>query len=129
MKIRPFSVLQAVLLAICLSFAGPGCKSTPQQVAYKSTATVSVTAEAAIRAYDVLAAQGKTTVAQNVKVKEAFQRYQASFAVLCDVGAIYAASATTNAPAAAALQQAVLNTSASISDVVTLVQLFGVKLP
>jgi len=131
MKNRKYQLWAGLILAvslIVLPATFSGCGTTAQQVAYKSAATTSVTAETAVRAYNVFAAQGKTTVLQNAQVKAAYEKYQAAFAVLCDAGAIYAAGGGTNAPAATALQQAVLNTSATITDVVNLVKTFGVKL-
>lgn len=126
----PGSKVILFLLLPALVFGGltTGCKSTPQQVAYQAAGTTSVTVESALAAYDVLAKAGKTSVAQNAQVKAAYLKYQAAFAVLCDAGAVYAATSTTNAPAAAALQQAVANANASINDVVTLVESFGVTL-
>ena len=106
-----------------------GCKSTPQQVAYQAAGTTAVTVETALAAYDQFAKAGKTTVAQNLAVKNAYVKYQAAFAVLCDAGAAYAASGgATNAPVAAALEQATANANQSINDVIALVQSFGVKL-
>lgn len=121
----------AVLLLLTAFIIPPtitGCGSTAQQAAYKSAATTSVTVETALRAYNVFAAQGKTTIAQNQKVKAAYLKYQTAFAAVCDAGAIYAASGGTNAPATAALQQAVQNSSQTITDLINLVQSFGVKL-
>lgn len=128
MKIKYLIALIAALVLALMPLSFTGCGSTPQKVAYKSAATTTVTVETAIRAYNVFAAQGKTTVAQNQKVKDAYLKYQAAFSVLCDAGAIYAATGGTNAPAAAALQQAVQNSSDSINDIIKLVTIFGVKL-
>ena len=106
-----------------------GCTSSAARVTYQTAGATSVTVEAAVRAYNVFAAQGKTTVEQNLAVKKAYERYQACMAVLCDAGMVYAASAgNTNAPAAAGLQQAALNASASIADVVNLVRALGVEI-
>lgn len=106
-----------------------GCKSTPQQVAYQAAGTTSVTVETAIAGYDILAKNGKTTVQQNLQVAAAFDKYQKAFSVLCDAGAIYAATSSTNSAAAgAALQQAASNSAAELTDLVNLVQSFGVKL-
>ena len=111
------------------ALAGTACHTTPQQVTYQSAAATTVTVEVALRAYNVFAAQGKTTIAQNRQVKAAYEKYQAAFAVVCDAGQIYAATGGTNAPAASlALQAAVANASASQTDIIKLVQSFGVKL-
>jgi hypothetical protein len=117
------------ILAASLCFGAVGCHSTPQRVTYQAAATSSVTVETALQAYDVFAAQGKTTPQQNAAVKAAYERYQAAFAVVCDAGAVYASAGQTNAPAAsAALQSAVLNANQAISDMMALLQSFGVKL-
>ena len=118
----------SVMLAGVL-FCGTGCKSSPQAVTYQVAATSSVTVETAIHAYDVFAGQGKTTPAMNARVKAAYERYQAAMAVVCDAGAVYAATATTNAPSAsAALQTAIVNANGTITDLVNLVRSFGVNL-
>jgi hypothetical protein len=117
--------------ALALGMAGvvTGCKTAPQTVAYRAANGTTLTVETAIRTYNVFAAQGKTTVAQNQQVKAAYEKYQAAMLVVCDAGAIYAATSGTNAPAASlALQVAVQNSTASIADVVNLIQSFGVKL-
>lgn len=108
-----------------------GCNTTPQQVTYQAAGTASVTVETALQTYNVFVA-GKTdatTIAHNVAVKAAYLKYQAAMSVVCDAGAIYAATSGTNAPAASlAMQQAVSNANGSIADLVALVQSFGVKL-
>jgi hypothetical protein len=124
-----------VFLVATLAFSGlvavTGCKTTPQQASYQAAGSASVTVEAALQAYNVFVT-GKTdaaTIKQNAAVKAAYLKYQAAMAVVCDAGAIYAASSGTNAPAASLLmQQAVSNANASIADLVALVQSFGVKL-
>ena len=121
--------LIAFLLVLPLATLSTGCQSTPQAVTYQAAATTSVTVEAALHAYNAFAAAGKTTVEQNLAVKAAFLKYQAAFAIVCDAGAVYAATGTTNAPAAsAALQTAIVNANATISDLVNLVRTFGVKI-
>lgn len=118
-----------IFAALGLCFGSVGCKSTPQQIAYQSAGTTQITVEAALRAYDVFAAQGKTTPAMNAKVKAAYVKYQKAMALLCDAGAVYAATSATNAPAASeALSQAVANVNQEVSDTVALVQSFGVKI-
>jgi hypothetical protein len=125
----PLLLLIGLLAAtVALPLAITGCGSTPQRVSYQSAATTTVTVETALRAYNEFAKAGKTTPEQNAKVKAAYVKYQAAFAVVCDAGAIYAASGGTNAPANAALQQAIVNSGATITDLINLVTTFGVKL-
>ena len=100
-----------------------GCHSTPQQVSYKAVGATDVTVQAALATYDQFAAAGKTTPAENSAVKAAFEKYQHAFAVVCDAGAIYAATSGTNAPAASlALQTAIVNANQSITDLLAIVQ-------
>ena len=119
-----------VWLALGLTVgAGGGCTSSAARMTYQAAATTEVSVETAVRAYNVFAAQGKTSVEQNRQVKLAYERYQACMAVLCDAGAVYAATAgQTNAPAAAGLAQAAANVTTSIGDVIGLVKSFGVTL-
>jgi hypothetical protein len=118
--ILPFVVVGGLLFA--------GCASAPR-VTYQAASTSAVTVETALHAYDLFAAAGKTTPAQNAAVKAAYLKYQAAFAVVCDAGAVYSATSTTNAPAAsAALQTAIVNANQSIADLIALVQTFGVQL-
>ena len=122
--------MELVALALWLTVgAGGGCTSSAARVSYQTAATTSVTVETAVRTYNVFAAEGKTTVEQNRQVKLAYERYQACMAVLCDAGAVYAATVNnTNAPAAAGLAQAAQNVTTSIADVIALVRSFGVTL-
>ena len=131
MKIKTSRILQALLvgcLATLLISTHCGCGANAQKTTYRIAATTPVSVEAALRLYNVAAAQGKTTIEQNQKVKAAYLKYQSSFALLCDSGAVYAAAGPGDAPAAAALQQAVQNSSATINDFIALVTSFGVKL-
>lgn len=122
----PMGVLYILALAGALCVTG--CASAPR-VTYQATSTSAVTVETALKAYDVFAAAGKTTPAQNAAVKAAYEKYQAAFALVCDAGAVYSATSTTNAPTAStALQAAIQNANQAIADLVALVQTFGVKL-
>lgn len=120
------TILSILLILSAVAFGG--CHTTPQQAAYQAAGTTAVTVEAALKAYDVIAAQGLTTPAQNAQVKAAYQKYQAAFAVVCDAGAVYAASKGTNGFAAAnALQAAIVNANLTITDLVNLVKTYGAK--
>ena len=61
------------------------------------------------------------------QVKSAFEKYQASVAVLCDAGAIYSA-AGTNTTASAAFSQATANAGQTLLDLENLLTAAGVKL-
>ena len=128
---KPTVTLMIALASASLLFTGSGCSTTPERVTYQSAASVTVTAAEAVRAYNVFAAAGKTTVAQNLQVKAAFENYQASMAVACDLGAAYAAaSGSTNNAAGArlALATATANVSQELSDLLALIRSFGVNI-
>ncbi len=124
-------ILQGLFLAclLTITITHCGCGTSAQKAAFNVAGSTAITVPSALRLYNVAAAQGRTTIEQNQKVKAAYLKYQASFALLCDAGAAYSAGGQdSNAPAAAALQQATINSAQSISDFLTLVQSFGVKL-
>ncbi len=122
-------LLSLALIATILvsGIAITGCGTTAQQVAYKSAGTTEITVETALRAYNQMAKAGKTTIKENQQVKAAYEKYQNSFALLCDAGAVYAATGGTNATASAVMQQAVSNSAASIADLLALIQSFGTE--
>jgi len=66
------------------SFLFTGCAGTPVTVAYKAAGATDVTVQAALAAYDQFAKNNETTPAQNEAVQNAFLKYQAAYAVLCD---------------------------------------------
>jgi hypothetical protein len=108
-----------------------GCGTTPQQAAYQTAGTISISVPAAIKLYDVAASQGKTTIEQNRAVKKAYEQYQQAFALLCDAGSIYASTTpgtTTMQEASLALQQAASNSTQTYNDLINLITSFGVKL-
>ena len=129
MKLRKTSILQAIILSGLVAFASVnnGCRS-PQKTSYRVAATTTVSAEAAVRNYNVFAAAGKTTVAQNQRVKAQYEKYQLAFSLLCDAGADYAAAGSDPAsPAAAVFQSAIANSAATLLDLTKLLNSFGLK--
>lgn len=129
-----FGILAGVILALTINVYTPfftGC-TTPQTTAYQTVATTKVTVETAMHLWGAWVAAGKTTVAQELQVRAAYQKYQACMVVVCDAGAAYSAYVTTNAAgatgASGALQQAVANATQSIADLENLITSFGVKL-
>lgn len=128
MKTLPKLITLCCLVSLGALFAGAftGCTTTAKHNAYVAAGGTQVTVEAAISAYNIYAKQGKTTVAQNLAVKAAYEKYQTAMALVCDLGAIQSASSSTNS--AAAFQQATLNAAQTITDILNLIQSFGVKL-
>jgi len=114
-KIKTIVGVAVIVLATILI---QGCST------FKAAATTDLTVETALAGYDIAAKAGKTTVAQNQKVKAAYVKYQASMALLCDIGASYASGGQTNLTTSAEMQQATVAASQALSDVLTIVQTF-----
>jgi len=140
----PLSRTPLMLLTLCgfLAagfFVSGGC-ATANVAAYKVVATTGVSVDTAMSEWGAYVASVPRTnsavvlalSAQEQSVKSAYQKYQASFVVVCDAGAAYAAASVTNAagssPAQLALQNAESNASQDISDLESLIGSFGVKL-
>jgi len=131
-KLPPMTMLAFACLTLTLVTAGSlvsGCNTTPQQITYRAAGTTIVSVDTAMNLWGAYVASGKATVAQEQAVKAAYEKYQASMAVACDAGAVYASTSSTNAPAASlALSQAVANASQELTDLENLINSFGVKL-
>lgn len=126
--------LHLLLIAgLCLGLGGclNGC-STPQRAAYVTVGSVQVSAEAAMAAWNVYVGQYHPPVAVELKVKAAYEKYQAALEAVCDAGAVYAAAGVTNASgatgASAALAQAQADAAQDLADLVGLLKGLGVKL-
>ena len=131
--------LLVFLTAASLLLAVPtftGCASA-NKTAYKATATVAISADAAMSAWGDYVAHQRATgkpvaVSVEIQVRDAYLKYQSISIVAADAGASYSrASAAKDPNAGAALQG--LNTamsiaSACLADLVNLIQQFGVKL-
>lgn len=120
--------VKTLLIALGACLVLVGCHYTPQRIAYVSARTTSVSVETAIVAYNEFAKAGKTTIAQNIAVRDAYERYQLAAAVVCDAGAIYSSTGGTNHVYAAAFQTATMNMSQTVLDVLNLIRSFGVKI-
>lgn len=107
-----------------------GCASL-SRTTYKTVGTAQVTVEVALAAYNDFAKAGKTTPQQNLAVKKAFEQYQLASVAVIDAAraAQRAQTDSTNAPTSnAALNTALAAASASLSDLIALIQSFGVKI-
>jgi len=124
--------LFVALAAAGFLFTGTGCQSTPQAVTYQTAGTTAVSVDTAMHLWGAYVAANHPGAATEAQVKAAFEKYQAAMAVVCDAGAIYAATSVTNAPAASqaslALQQAIANAHNELADLQNLIRTFGVKL-
>lgn len=121
----------ACLGLICgIGALATGCSTaTPQQITYQAAGTTVVTVDAAMKEWGAYVQAEHPSAAEEAAVRAAYDKYQAAMAAACDAGAIYASTASTNAPAASlALNQAVANASQELSDLENLISSFGLKL-
>lgn len=124
MKILKLIIVAALL--ILSPVTGPvGCKN-PNATAYKVVGSVQVGADVAMRAWGVYVAKNHPSVEAEQKVKLAYDRYRASAIIVSDAGKAFAqASSPSNQNR---LDVALSAAAASLSDLTSLVQAFGVTL-
>ena len=127
------SILCFALLSLTIPTVYTGCKSSPNQIAFKTEQASKLTVTEAMGLWNVLVKSGKTTVDQERQVKAAFQKWQATQLAVCDAGKILAAYSTTNSAgitgAQSAFDQAIADLGQSKTDLFNLLTQFGVKLP
>ncbi|HXC34271.1 MAG TPA: hypothetical protein VNV43_00235 [Candidatus Acidoferrales bacterium] len=125
----PLSVKIPILflpLAVAI-LLGAGCASTgPQQVTYQAAGTTIVSVDAAMNEWGTYVAMAHPGTNAEIAVESAYEKYQSTMAVACDLGATYSATGGTNV--FAALDQAIQNSSQELTDLETLIASFGVKL-
>ena len=119
-------VLLATFLPI--GFIISGCKSTPQEITFQAASTTVVGVDTAMNLWGSYVAQAHPGTNQEMIVKNAYEKYQASMAAVCDAGEIYAATGGTNGTATAAFNQAIANSGQDLADLENLINSFGVKL-
>lgn len=106
-----------------------GCASN--QTVYRTSGTAKVTADAAMRSWGKYVSQFRPPVSQEQKVKAAFDKYQAAQLLLLDSAIAYRqaeASGGDKSSAQAKLDAAVAGASAALTDLLGLMQQFGLKL-
>lgn len=102
-----------------------GCK-TANQAAYKTTATVQITADLAMRAWGEYVRIKQPGVKAELKVKAAFDKYRMAMVLVADAGRRFS---TINDPEGASrLEFTITNASATLSDLVEVIRSFGIKL-
>jgi hypothetical protein len=99
-----------------------GCAGTPNKVAFQAAGVTKISVDAGLQIYDGIAAAGKTTPAQNLAVKNAWEKYHAAMLTAADAGRI--ASTSTNSMTA--FSSAVDNLNQSKADLLALLASFGV---
>jgi len=112
------------LLFLCAALVSPmGCTTS---AVFKSEKATAVTVETAMSGWNDYVGQFHPPVTAELKVKSAFEKYRAAEIVAIDATAAYAAAKTdANKSTMHAASAAV---AASLGDLVTVIQSFGVKL-
>jgi hypothetical protein len=116
---------------IALAGLATGCK-TANTAAYKATGAVVVTVDAAMSAWGDYVRTSHPPVAQEIAVKDAFEKYKAAALTVTSAGAAHAKVLATQGAdptsAASALNAAIAISSAALGDLIALIQKFGVKI-
>ena len=121
----PLMLLFALLLPALLI---QGCASAPTN-AYKAEAATDATVSAAMTAWGSYVAANHPPSSQELAVRAAFEKYQAAELLAIDATASYTAATSINSSAALdAMTAASSSVAQSITDLVNLIQSFGVKL-
>lgn len=126
MKRLPFHICH-LLLAIALLTAAPllpGCGTAPQR-AYQTVATTEITVSAAMTAWGNYVKQFHPPASEELKVKAAYEKYQAAMIVVADAGKAVAEGTGSQARLDIVVQTA----AASLKDLVNLIQAFGITIP
>lgn len=109
-----------------------GCSSAGK-TAYRTTATASVTVDAAMSAWGRWVKDHKPSAESELKVKSAFETYQKAVSTVADTGAAYQrAKEKPNNPALPEAQvkfnAAIAAASAALADLTNLIVSLGVKI-
>jgi hypothetical protein len=122
----------SLLLAASLAGALVGCQAPPSRIAYNSVAAPAVAVSQAMKAWGDYVAQFHPSAATELKVKAAFERYQAAELLAIDAARAYAdlsAGGATGTLAARAQAELTSRTATNaLADLVGLLQQLGVKL-
>lgn len=127
----------AFLFAGILALGGvvglAGCQATPSRVAYNSVMVPATTADLAMTAWGDYVKAYHPPISEELKVKAAFEHYQAAELVAISTARIYAdfaASGNTNALLVRAQSTLTSQTATqALADLVNLLRGLGVKLP
>lgn len=119
------TILLACLL-LCAALPQVGCKSLNKN-AYRTVGTVQISAEAAMEVWKDYVKAKNPPLELKQRVKDAFVKYQAATAVAIDAARAYSVS---DLPSNKSRLDIAMNAaSTSLSDLVTLVQVFTAKTP
>lgn len=128
------TVLASYLLAasfLCAGYISGGCKNA-ERTAYNTVSATQVTVETAMTAWGRYCAANNPTSETRSKVKSAYIRYQAAASAFISAEQLYESLTATNAAAstsaAPGVQTASVAANAALSDLIALIQSFGVKL-
>jgi len=120
-------------LATLVLMTLPGCASSPARIAYNVENSAQVTVSAAMGAWGDYVAQNHPPAAQEQKVKDAYEKYQATLTAVIDATTLAinlaAANGGTNNPSAwGGVDIAQAQATAALTDLVTLVRTFGANI-
>ena len=116
------SIIGLALIALALTF-NTGCGTAPKRT-YQTVSTAVITVDAAMDAWGHYVSQFHPPLADEQKVKDAFDKYRVAAIVVVDAGKAYASGSGSTKDLNAALAVA----AASLGDLVNLIQAFGITI-
>lgn len=121
-------VNKSLMLFLCAGIAiAPfmtGCGTAPERITYQTASVTEITIDNAMTAWGHYVAQFHPPASEERAVKDAFEKYQAAALVVADAGKALAEGTGSQS----ALDVAIQNASASLGDLINLIQKFGVKI-
>ena len=115
----------ALIACLALPLTFTGCSTTATTAGYKTAAAASITIDAAMTAWGDYVAANHPPAAQEIQVKNLFEKYQAAELLAVDT----VETLSTNNPAGlAGFQAATGQAGQALTDLVNLLISFGVKL-
>jgi hypothetical protein len=122
----------AFLIFVPIGLAGIliGCQAPAQRIAYNTVDAPSVTVHQAMLIWNDYVGQFHPPAAQELKVKAAYEKYQAAELLALDAAHEYAAQAGSTNSVSAKVQSALTSQAAqqALADLLTLLRSFNLKL-
>lgn len=128
MRMRFSFLLLACVSLVVTPLAPVGC-SSPQRTVYVTAQATHVSVQEAMRLWGAYVAAKHPPVEQEIRVKDAFDKYVASMKLVADAGKTTADASSTNSTTASAVLSALkANADRDLDDLVSLLRSFGVKI-
>lgn len=122
MKTSKKIALLALSGLLAINLLVPACSTTAETRTYQTAKATAVTVESAMRAWGNYVAAFHPPASEETKVKMAYDRYRAAMLLVADAGKAYSEGVASGD----SLNAAVQGVTASINDLVNLIESFGI---